>query len=117
MRFSAKLIHRLRHLQLDKRATTDSPKIIYPFNAMPPLVECCHGGQLGKILCDMSEDMVVFLRCAIDYKENRKLLQNKMYENYRQVIVILWNYKADHSFVYRDCIVKKKPVNSLWRIS
>lgn len=89
MRFSAKLIHRLRHLQLDKRSTTDSPKIIYPFDAMPPLVECCHGGQLGKILCDMSEDMVVFLRCAIDYKENRKLLQNKMYENYRQVIVIL----------------------------
>ncbi|CAO3701379.1 hypothetical protein G6F70_004739 [Rhizopus microsporus] len=102
MRFSAKLIHRLRHLQLDKRATTDSPKIIYPFNAMPPLVECCHGGQLGKILCDMSEDMVVFLRCAIDYRENRKLLQNKMYENYRQR---LYSKKETSQFSMEDFLI------------
>lgn len=76
MKLSAKLIHRLRHFQLNENT-------FYSIQLKDTPINC--NIQLGKILCEVSEDMVVFLRCALDYRENKKLLQHKMYESYQQV--------------------------------
>jgi hypothetical protein len=45
--------------------------------------------QVGLVLRDLAESMVVFLRCALDYKANKKLLDqrqsNKSYAQYKEV--------------------------------
>lgn len=45
--------------------------------------------HIGLVLNDMAESMVTFLRCALDYKANRKLLDqrhsNKSYSQYKEV--------------------------------
>ena len=75
MKFSAKLINRLRHFQAGPLYTSaEEPD--------------CSNLHVGKAIRDMAEDLVVFLRCALDYKENRKVLDNsgsnKGYARYRQ---------------------------------
>ncbi len=82
MKFSAKLIHRFRHLQFEHEDEDSGLKTVSPFENK---ALTCKNSQLGKILCEMSEELVVFLRCALDYRENRKLLHHKAYEIYRQV--------------------------------
>ncbi|KAI8638399.1 Dbl homology domain-containing protein [Parasitella parasitica] len=89
MQFSAKLINRLRHFQLNyvNKVVSTTPN--------PPADHAdtcsnvdCNNLQLGSILVDMAEDLVVFLRCALDYKGNRKHLDNtehrEGYVKYRQ---------------------------------
>lgn len=82
MQFSAKLINRLRHLQMDY-----SPRFPITDDVLFK-IDCSHS-RLGKTIREMAEDLVVFLRCALDYKENRKLLDsnvnNKGYLMYNQV--------------------------------
>lgn len=82
MKFSAKLIHRFRHFQFEHEDEDGGSKTVSPFENK---ALTCQHSQLGKILCEMSEELVVFLRCALDYRENRKLLHHKAYEIYRQV--------------------------------
>jgi hypothetical protein len=76
MQFSAKLINRLRHFQLGR------VKVVFSVpsemdDKSPNNCENvnCNNVHLGKALVDMTEDLVVFLRCAVDYKENRKHLE------------------------------------------
>lgn len=89
MQFSAKLINRLRHFQLNypNRETLASVDINASKDACNNLD--CDNLHLGGILVDMAEDLVVFLRCALDYKGNRKHLDNtehrEGYVKYRQV--------------------------------
>ncbi|KAG2206111.1 hypothetical protein INT47_003760 [Mucor saturninus] len=92
MQFSAKLIHRLRHVQVDdleKAFKVD-----------------CNNAHLGRILRDMAQDLVVFLRCALDYKENRKLLDNnvnnKGYLRYNQK---LSTRKETSQFTMKDFLI------------
>ncbi|KAI9244803.1 Dbl homology domain-containing protein [Sporodiniella umbellata] len=93
MKFSAKMIHRLRHFQLNQKALhTTSLK------DMP--TDC--NIQLGKVLCEASEDLVVFFRCALDYRENKKLLQHKMYESYRER---LYTRKETSKFTMEDYFI------------
>lgn len=71
MQFSAKLINRLRHFQMDinqELPPTDETMFKIDFRNV----------RLGRTLREMSEELVVFLRCALDYKENRKLLDNNI---------------------------------------
>jgi hypothetical protein len=89
MQFSAKLINRLRHFQLSDKKRFGSPIIPSALHEdLNPQINC-NNNHLGKTICEMAEDFVVFLRCAVDYKENRKILDsnenNKGYMKYRQV--------------------------------
>ncbi|CAO3632867.1 unnamed protein product [Cunninghamella echinulata] len=36
---------------------------------------------IGKHICDMAESFVVYLRCALDYKHNRKKVDNRLQHN------------------------------------
>ncbi|KAG1468862.1 hypothetical protein G6F56_003593 [Rhizopus delemar] len=93
MKLSAKLIHRLRHFQLNENT-------FYSIQLKDTPINC--NIQLGKILCEVSEDMVVFLRCALDYRENKKLLQHKMYESYQQR---LYTRKETSRFTMEDYFI------------
>jgi hypothetical protein len=65
MQFSAKLINRLLYFQPEEHN--------YDF--------------VGTNLLDMTKDLVVFLRCAIDYKANRKVIagSSKVLDLYKKV--------------------------------
>ncbi|CEP07523.1 hypothetical protein [Parasitella parasitica] len=89
MQFSAKLINRLRHFQLKyvNKGVSTTPHASAEHEDTCSNVDC-NNLQLGSILVDMAEDLVVFLRCALDYKGNRKHLDNtehrEEYVKYRQ---------------------------------
>lgn len=91
MQFSAKLINRLRHFQMEH--TKDSP--VLQLDPIPNVDS--DKLLLGKAMREMSKDMVVFLRCALDYKENRKTVDNnvnnKAFLLYNQVNITYKNYK------------------------
>jgi hypothetical protein len=99
MKFSAKLIHRFRHLQFEHEDEDSELKTVSPFENK---ALTCKNSQLGKILCEMSEELVVFLRCALDYRENRKLLHHKAYEIYRQR---LYSRKETSQFTMEDYLI------------
>lgn len=89
MQFSAKLINLLRHFQLNEDRRHGSPIIPTGLDEdLNPHINC-NKSHVGKTICDMAEDFVVFLRCAVDYKENRKILDstenNKGFMKYKQV--------------------------------
>ncbi|KAL9537334.1 hypothetical protein MBANPS3_011872 [Mucor bainieri] len=77
MQFSAKLINRLRHFQLNfvNKAIGGDPHPSADDQDACNNIDC-NNLQVGSILVDMAEDLVVFLRCALDYKGNRKHLDN-----------------------------------------
>lgn len=87
MQFSAKLINRLRHFQMDGNVS-------WPLTDEALYKADCNNARFGKAVRDMAEDLVVFLRCALDYKENRKLLDdnvdNKGYVKYSQVKIVTY---------------------------
>lgn len=92
MQFSAKLINRLRHFQLNfvNKATGADPHAHPSADDQDTCSNIdCNNLQVGSILVDMAEDLVVFLRCALDYKGNRKHLDNTEHREgfvkYRQV--------------------------------
>ncbi|KAG1551725.1 hypothetical protein G6F51_001664 [Rhizopus arrhizus] len=99
MKFSAKLIHRFRHFQFEHEDEDGGSKTVSPFENK---ALTCQHSQLGKILCEMSEELVVFLRCALDYRENRKLLHHKAYEIYRQR---LYSRKETSQFTMEDYLI------------
>lgn len=89
MQFSAKLINRLRHFQLRyAKGVSTIPQPSAENDGTCSNIDC-NNLQLGSIVVDMAEDLVVFLRCALDYKGNRKHLDNtehrEGYVQYRQV--------------------------------
>lgn len=94
MQFSAKLINRLRHFQFGPSSiAVKKPIFDSPITTTSADDTCVHGDacgnvRLGKAIREMAEDFVVFLRCALDYRENRKVLENsinnKGYIRYRQ---------------------------------
>lgn len=85
MQFSAKLINRLRHFQLGQPKPIENPMLASA--DVCPNVDC-NNLHLGKAIREMAQDFVVFLRCALDYKDNRKMLENSLnnkgYLLYRQ---------------------------------
>ncbi|KAG2237455.1 hypothetical protein INT48_005488 [Thamnidium elegans] len=100
MQFSAKLINRLRHFQMEH--TKDSPVL-----QLDPIPNVDSGKlYLGKAMREMSKDMVVFLRCALDYKENRKTIDNnvnnKAYLIYNQKLSLR---KETSQFTIRDYLI------------
>jgi hypothetical protein len=118
MQFSAKLINRLRHFQLGRvkgipplPSDLDSNKSCENIN--------CNNLLLGKALVDMAEDLVVFLRCALDYKDNRKHLEATEH-NEGFIVFNKVNSSIDCSYsplylshVGRNSIHVKKQVSSL----
>lgn len=85
MQFSAKLINRLRHFQIEHVQRID-----YPIRQEDMLDNItCNNLHLGKVVREMSLDLIVFLRCALDYKENKKSVDinnnKKAYLIYKQV--------------------------------
>ncbi|KAI7900955.1 Dbl homology domain-containing protein [Cokeromyces recurvatus] len=97
MQFSAKLINHLRHLQMGPVKEMG----MNPCGNME-----CNNLRLGKILVDMAEDFVVFLRCALDYKGNRKCLDSR--ENtigYIQFKQRLLTRKETSQFTMQDYLI------------
>jgi hypothetical protein len=84
MKFSSTLILRLRNAQIEK------PTLNYQDSVTDPNCQACPTDvNVGLVLREMAEQMVVFLRCALDYRANRKLLDqkknNKAYALYNEV--------------------------------
>ncbi|KAI9486312.1 MAG: Dbl homology domain-containing protein [Benjaminiella poitrasii] len=97
MQFSAKLINHLRHFQLGYVKETENT----PCGSIE-----CNNLRLGKILVEMAEDFVVFLRCALDYKGNRKSLDSHDdkigYVQFRQKLL---NRKETSQFTMKDYLI------------
>lgn len=87
MKFSLTLIYRLRKLELEQRSKDSSSSNVWPISDI----------NVGSVLRDMAELMVVFLRCALDYRANRELIdkkhQHKVYTVYKEVKVIKVSFK------------------------
>lgn len=65
MQFSAHLLHKLRYrcVSVDQGwAAAEAP-------------DC--DLRIGKVFCSIAERMIVFLRCALDYKANKKMVDMK----------------------------------------
>lgn len=86
MQFSSRLIRRFRC-----RAECSDSLSESMMDADKDLMgaSCYSEIPLGQIIRDMAEMLIVFLRCALDYKENRRILDqsqdNKAYALYREV--------------------------------
>ncbi|KAI7849628.1 Dbl homology domain-containing protein [Circinella umbellata] len=94
LQFSAKLLQKLQYFQFDD--TEPSNYLLLNAKNINKLKDdspggCADGICIGQTMCDMATDMVVFLRCALDYKENVKILkngkQNKGYKRYREKLL------------------------------
>ncbi|KAG2223331.1 hypothetical protein INT45_008988 [Circinella minor] len=94
LQFSAKLLQKLQYFQFDD--TDPSNDLLLNAEDINKLKDdspggCADGVCIGQTMCDMATDMVVFLRCALDYKENVKILksgkQNKGYKRYREKLL------------------------------
>jgi hypothetical protein len=87
MQFSAKLINRLRRVRFFDSVSVNP--------ACAALKEDghidCNSVYLGSILLDMAEDLVVFLRCAVDFRDNQKQVDDNerrgYYSHYKKVIL------------------------------
>lgn len=90
MKFSSSLIVRLRNAQIQ---STDSTDICEDIEHDPSCQTCPNDVNIGYVLCDMAESMVTFLRCAVDYRANKKTLDqrinHKAYALYNEVKKIL----------------------------
>lgn len=86
MRFSSTLIIHIRNDQMER----SDGNICQDAIADPDCQTCLNNVNLGSILRHLVEHMVVFLRCALDYKTNKKTLDmrlnKKAYALYAEVI-------------------------------
>ncbi|CEP09697.1 hypothetical protein [Parasitella parasitica] len=84
MAFSATLISRLRQFQVDKDLCKD--------HVNGTTDEASDQANIGLALREMTESMTVFLRCALDYEGNKKLLDqknnNKGYRLYKEKLAL-----------------------------
>ncbi|ORX51318.1 Dbl homology domain-containing protein [Hesseltinella vesiculosa] len=98
-----------KHNAKDHGASSDSnaPPLLTRSKMVKPSDELL----LGKILCDMSNLLVTFLRCALDYKQNRKHLSeaslsktslSKRYNLYREK---LYQRKETSQFFINDYLI------------
>ncbi|KAI9498445.1 Dbl homology domain-containing protein [Zychaea mexicana] len=107
LQFSAKLLQKLQyfagldqvdppHLLLDDNdsghtSSIDGDDNSYVGEDPSAPVGCVGDVCIGSTMCEMAHDMVVFLRCALDYKENKRLLKmsrhNKGYRRYREKLL------------------------------
>lgn len=103
MQFSAKLINLLRRFQIHYIDNV-SPSLSNDEEACAHIE--CNNLYIGQKLVDMSEDLVVFLRCAIDYRENRKQLdateQRAGFTRYRE---LLFSKKETSQFTMNDYLI------------
>ncbi|KAG2194377.1 hypothetical protein INT46_011095 [Mucor plumbeus] len=106
MQFSAKLINRLRHFQLNYvKGVSTVPQSSADNEDTCKNIDC-NNLQLGSIVVDMAEDLVVFLRCALDYKGNRKHLDNTEHrEGYVQYRQRLQTRKETSQFSMQDYLI------------
>lgn len=97
MAFSSTLIRRLRQFQVDKipcKEHLNDPN--------------CQTDQvnIGLVLREMTESMVTFLRCALDYKSNKKLMDqrktNKAYALYKEKLALR---KETRQFTLGDYLI------------
>lgn len=97
MSFSSTLIRRLRQFQVDKIPCKDA---INDPNCQIDEV------NIGLVLREMTESMVTFLRCALDYKSNKKLLDqkknNKGYALYKEKLALK---KETRQFTLGDYLI------------
>ncbi|KAI9031011.1 Dbl homology domain-containing protein [Phycomyces nitens] len=101
MQLSANIIERFRYKQSDQ-----SKNIKLNSVGSVESYRCQTNICIGKHLVDLSEGMVAFLRHALDYKSNRKLLEscqtNKIYKQYREKLYIR---KETRSFTLSDYLI------------
>ncbi|KAL0090645.1 Dbl homology domain-containing protein [Phycomyces blakesleeanus] len=103
MQLSANIIERFRYKQADQTASSYSK-----LNSAGSLeyYRCQVNMCIGKHLVELSEGMVAFLRHALDYKANRKLLEscqtNKIYQQYRKK---LHTRKETRNFTMSDYLI------------
>ncbi|KAF7722957.1 epithelial cell transforming sequence 2 oncoprotein-like [Apophysomyces ossiformis] len=104
LQFSARLIQRLRRFQFDC-VVADLPVKIDPADD-PDCSSCPSNVFLGQCLLNLAQDLVVFLRCALDYKGNRKVLEgcesNKGYLRYKEK---LFARKETRQFTLDDYLI------------
>ncbi|CEI86583.1 hypothetical protein RMCBS344292_01018 [Rhizopus microsporus] len=96
MKFSLTLIYRLRKLELEQRSKDGSRSNVWPISDI----------NVGSVLRDMAELMVVFLRCALDYRANRELIdkkhQHKVYTVYKEKLALR---KETRQFTFEDYLI------------
>ncbi|ORZ03326.1 Dbl homology domain-containing protein [Syncephalastrum racemosum] len=99
LQFSAALLRRLQCLQFDHDACTKPYHLLMDGADSAP--QC-----VGRTLLDLSECMVVFLRCALDYKANRKLIeQQKHIKGYVRYVEKLLSRKETRQFTMEDYLI------------
>lgn len=104
MQFSAKLINLLRRFQINYVNN------VVPLPSANDEEACthidCNSLFIGQKFIDMSEDLVVFLRCAIDYRDNRKHLDatehRAGFTRYRE---LLSSKKETSQFTMKDYLI------------
>lgn len=100
LQFSATLLRRLQCLQFDHKACT-KPYHLLMDGATESAPQC-----VGRTLLDLSECMVVFLRCALDYKGNRKLVeQQKHIKGYVRYMGKMLSRKETRQFTMEDYLI------------
>lgn len=86
MRFSSTLIIRIRNDQIERAMGSVCQDAITD----PSCQTCPSNVNIGLVLRGLVEHMVVFLRCALDYKTNKKTLDmrlnKKAYALYTEVM-------------------------------
>ncbi|KAI9254028.1 Dbl homology domain-containing protein [Sporodiniella umbellata] len=89
MRFSFMLVYRLKELGFEETQ-------VWPESDF----------NIGLVLREMAEPMVVFLRCALDYGTNKKLLDkkhlHKVYGAYRKKLALK---KETRQFTFQDYLI------------
>ncbi|KAF7731686.1 epithelial cell transforming sequence 2 oncoprotein-like [Apophysomyces ossiformis] len=85
MQFSSRLI---RRFQCRAECPNSLPESMMDADKDLMCASCYSEIPLGQIIRDMAEMLIVFLRCALDYKDNRRILDqsqdNKAYALYRE---------------------------------
>lgn len=87
MRYSSTIIISIRNDQIEKSASTGG--ICQDDIADPSCQICPDNANIGLVLRSIPELMVVFLRCALDYRTNKKIfdlrMNKKAYALYNEV--------------------------------
>ncbi|KAI8371329.1 Dbl homology domain-containing protein [Radiomyces spectabilis] len=108
MEFSSSFIQRLRlNVQYEPKLLNPTTSPFEPPEIDIKSVKCPSDVLVGQALCDLAEDLVVFLRCAIDYKTNRKMLDtktsgNKLYMAWRDKLM---SRKETRQFTMSDYLI------------
>ncbi|KAI9485441.1 MAG: Dbl homology domain-containing protein [Benjaminiella poitrasii] len=115
MSFSSTLIHRFKNSnQNEEKGESGSTLVSDQLDDINNKMEALNTGcspllddvHIGQILHDMAEFMIIFLRCALDYKSNKKLLNqskhNKGYALYREKLALR---KETRQFTLDDYLI------------